>query len=105
MTITDTNEQFLFCNSSTPHKVIALASTLALKILSENYHWNADGTFRTSPAPSSQAYYIYVWDEYSVKPMVHSCCQNKSQATYTNLFQSLVQYAATKNITLKPSSI
>ncbi len=47
MTITDTNEQFLFCNSSTPHKVIALASKLALKILSENYHWNADGTFRT----------------------------------------------------------
>ncbi len=53
----------------------------------------------------SQAYYIHVWDEYSMKPMVYSCCQDKSQKSYINLYQSLVQYAAKKNITLKPTSI
>ncbi|CAF2885444.1 unnamed protein product [Rotaria sp. Silwood2] len=105
MSFTDTNEQFLFCNSTTPHKIIAFASETALKILSENHHWNADGTFRTSPALFSQAYYIHVWDEYSMKPMVYSCCQDKSQQTYINLYQSLIQYATTKNITLQPKSI
>ncbi|CAF3341244.1 unnamed protein product [Rotaria socialis] len=105
MSFTHTNEQFLFCNSTTPHKVIAFASETGLKILSENHHWNADGTFRTAPALFSQAYYIHVWDEYSMKPMVYSCLQDKSQETYINLFQSLVQYAEEKNVILKPSSI
>ncbi|CAF4246280.1 unnamed protein product, partial [Rotaria magnacalcarata] len=58
MSFTHTNEQFLFCNSTTLHKVIAFASETGLKILSENHHWNADGTFRTAPALFSQAYYI-----------------------------------------------
>ena len=62
-------------------------------------------TFRTSPALFSQAYYIHVFDEYSMKPMVYSCCQDKSQQTYIHLYQSLVQYAATKNITLNPKSM
>ena len=56
------------------------------------------GTFPTSPSLFSQAYYIHVWDEYSMKAMVYSCCQDKSQQTYINLYQLLVQYAATKNI-------
>ena len=46
MSFTDINEQILFCNSTTPHKVIGFASEIALKILSEDHHWNADGTFR-----------------------------------------------------------
>ena len=40
-----------------------------------------------------------------MKPMVYSCCQDKSQQTYINLYQSLVQYAVTKNITRDPKSI
>jgi hypothetical protein len=101
MSFTYTNEQFLFCNSTMPHKVLAFASETTLKILSENHHWNADGTFRTSPAMFSQAYYIHVWDEYSMKPMVYSCCQDKSQESYINLYQSLVQYAAKKKYYFK----
>ena len=37
--------------------------------------------------------------------MVYSCCQDKLQHTCINLYQSLVQYAATKNITHNPKSI
>ena len=84
MSSTDTSEQILFCNSTTPHKVIRFASETALKILNENHHWNANGTFRTLSSLFSQAYYIHVWEEYSMKPMVYSCCQDKSQQTYTN---------------------
>lgn len=54
------NQEFLFCNSPTPHKVIAFASEQALKLLSDNPHWNGDGTFRTSPALFTQSYYIHV---------------------------------------------
>ena len=63
------------------------------------------GTFPTSPSLFSQAYYIHVWDEYSMKPMVYSYCQDKSQQIYINLYQLLVQYAATKTVTLNPKSI
>ena len=52
----NTEQQFLFCNSSTSHKVIGFASESALKFLSENGHWNADGTFCTSPTLFTQAY-------------------------------------------------
>ena len=105
MSFTDTNEQLLFCISTIPHKLIGFASEKALKVLSENHHWNADGILRTSSASFSQPYYIHVWDEYSMKLMVYSCCQDKSQQMYINLYQSLVQFAATKNITLNPKSI
>ena len=40
-----------------------------------------------------------------MKPMVYSCCQDKSKQTYINLYQSLVQDAATKNIILNSKSI
>ncbi len=60
----NTKQDFLFCNSPTPSKVIAFASEQCLKILSGNSHWNTDGTFRTAPALFTQAYYIHVWDEF-----------------------------------------
>ncbi|CAF2838644.1 unnamed protein product [Rotaria sp. Silwood2] len=40
-----------------------------------------------------------------MKPIVYSCCQDKSEETYVNLYQSLVQYATKKNVTLNPTSI
>ena len=105
MHFNNTNQPFIFCNSPTPNKVITLASEPALKILSENHHWNVDGTFRTSPALFTQAYYIHVFDEYSIKPVVYACCEDKSQAGYDYLFRSLVDNAAEKKIVLNPKSI
>ena len=98
-------QDFLFCNSPTPSKVITFASEQCLKILSENSHWNADGTFRTTLALFTQAYYIHVWDEFSMKPVVFACCEDKSQEGYYRLFTSLVTYANTKNISLSSPSI
>ena len=40
-----------------------------------------------------------------MKPIVHSCFQDKSQETYVNLYQSFVQYATKENITLNSISI
>ncbi|CAF4328575.1 unnamed protein product [Rotaria sp. Silwood2] len=98
-------QEFLFCNSPEPHKVIAFASEQALKLLSINPHWNGDGTFRTSSALFSQSYYLHVWDEFSMKPIVYSCCQDKSEECYHELLKSLLTYATKKNIILNPSSI
>ncbi|CAF3431675.1 unnamed protein product [Rotaria sp. Silwood2] len=100
----NTKQDFLCCNSPTPSKVIAFASEQCLKILSENSHWNADGIFRTAPALFTQAYYIHVWDEFSMKSVIFSCCEDKSQEGYHRLFTSLVIYANTKNISLNSSS-
>ena len=105
MSYNNMNEEFLFCNSPTPHKVIAFASEQALKMLSENPHWNGDGTFRTSPALFTQSYYIHVWDEFSMKPLVYSSCEDKTEKCYHELLQSLVIYAAKKNVALRPQSI
>ncbi|CAF1970830.1 unnamed protein product [Rotaria magnacalcarata] len=88
MSFTHSHEQFLFCNTNAQHKIIAFTSESALKILSKNHHWNVDGTFGTAPSLFSQAYYIHV-----------------SEETYVNLYQSLVQYATKKNVTLNPTSI
>ena len=101
----NTNQEFLFCNSPIPHKVLAFASEQALKLLSNNSHWNGYGTFRTSPALFTQTYYIHVWDEFSMKPIVYSCCEDKSEECYRELLQSLLIHATTKNISLNPSSI
>ena len=74
----NTKQQFLFCNSSTSYRVIAFASESTLKFLSENRHWNADETFRTSLDLFTRACYIHVWDEYNMKAVVYSCCEDKS---------------------------
>ena len=52
-----------------------------------------------------RAYYIHVWDEFRMKPVVFARCEDKSQEGYHRLFTSLVTYANTKNISLNPSSI
>jgi hypothetical protein len=105
MRYNNTKQEFLFCNSPSPHKVIAFASEQALKILSANPHWNGDGTFRTSPALFTQSYYIHVWDEYSMKPIIYSCCEDKKQESYEELLQSLLVYATKKKLVLNPSTV
>ena len=99
------NPPFLFCNSPTPPKAIVFPPAPTLKILSENHHWNANGTFRTWPALFTQVYYIHVFDEYNIKPVVYVCCEDKFQAGYDYLFRSSVGYAAEKKIVLNPKSI
>ena len=94
MSYNNTKQEFLFCDSPTPHKIIAFASEQALKLLSENPHWNADGTFRTSPTLFTQAYYFHAWDEFSMKPIIYSCCEDKSEEGYQVLLESLRTYAA-----------
>ncbi|CAF1086026.1 unnamed protein product [Rotaria sordida] len=81
-----------------PYKVIAFGSEQALNLLSINPHWNDDGTFRTSPALFSQSYYLHIWDEFSMKTIVYSCCQDKSEECYHELLKLLLTYATTKKI-------
>ncbi|CAF1383740.1 unnamed protein product [Rotaria sordida] len=101
----NTKKESLFCNSPSPDKVIAFALEEALKLLSTNPHWNGDDTFRTSPALFARSYYIYVWDEYSMKPIIYSCYENKSEKCCHELLESLFVHVKKRNITLNPSTI
>ena len=80
--------------------MIVFASEPALKILSENHHRNGDGTFRMLSTLFTQAYYMHMFNEYSMKPVVYTCCKDKFQADYNYLFQSLVGFTAEKKIVL-----
>ncbi|CAF4167833.1 unnamed protein product [Rotaria sordida] len=83
----------------------AFASEEALKLLSNNPHWNGDDTFRTSPTLFARLYYIHVWDEYSMELIIYSFCENKSETCYHELVESLLAHVTKGNITLNPSTI
>ncbi|CAF1093188.1 unnamed protein product [Rotaria sordida] len=84
-----------------PYKVIAFGSEQALNLLSINPRWNDDGTFWTSPALFSQSYYLHVWNEFSMKPIVYSCCQDKSEECYHELLKLLLTYTTKKKYYIK----
>ena len=48
------------------------------------------------PVLFTQLYCIHVWDEFSMKPIVYSCCKDNSEQCYHELLQSLLIHA-TKN--------
>ena len=60
---------------------------------------------RRLPYLLKYVYYILVWDEYCMKPVVYSCCEYKLQEGYERLFRSLIDYSTRKNIVLNLSSI
>ena len=55
----------------------------------------------TSPALFTESYYIHVWDELSMKPIIYSCCENKSEKCYHELLQSLLTHATKKKYFIK----
>ncbi|CAF0995283.1 unnamed protein product [Didymodactylos carnosus] len=105
MTRTSLEENFLFCNNPAPYSVLGFSSPTALQILSDNPHWNADGTFRTSPKLFYQSYSIHTWDEFSMKSVVYAELPNKEEVSYQVLLNALTTYAQQNNISLKPQSV
>ena len=57
------------------------------------------------PALFIQAYYIHMFDEYNMTPVVYACCEDKFQDGHDCLFRSLDGYAAEKTIVLNLKSI
>ncbi|CAF1001947.1 unnamed protein product [Didymodactylos carnosus] len=69
--------------------VLGLLSSTSLQILSDNPHWNADGTFRTSPKLFYQNYGIRTWDEFSTQSVVYTILLNKEEVSYQVLLNAL----------------
>ncbi|CAF1338105.1 unnamed protein product, partial [Didymodactylos carnosus] len=105
MACTSSDEQFLFCNNPYPDAVLGFCSTSSLEILGKSQHWNADGTFRTAPKLFYQSYSIHIWDEFSMKPIVHAALPNKNETSYEILLDRLLSYATQQNVALSPQSI
>jgi len=72
-----------------------------IRLLETTAHWFLDGTFKTSPALFVQLYTVHALVNRRTIPCVYALLQNKTQATYLELFEKLT----TLNANLKPASI
>ena len=98
----DTKQDFVFCNSPTPSKVIAFASETMFKKYEVKTHI---GMQMEDFAPHQHLSRRHIIFMFGMNLVVFACCEDKSQEGYHRLFTSLVTFANTKNISLNPSSI
>ncbi|CAF1651922.1 unnamed protein product, partial [Didymodactylos carnosus] len=69
MSKTLNDQQFLiYCSN----QIVSYCSPFGISMLSQTFHWNADGTFQTCPQLFSQSYTIHAFDSYSMKPGLFS---------------------------------
>ncbi|CAF4453163.1 unnamed protein product [Rotaria socialis] len=104
LTRTLLDQNFLLCNNQLV-SVVGFASSIGIKLLGDNAHWNADGTFRTAPKLFYQSYSIHVWDNFSMKPVIYAALPNKNTNTYDTFLNELIVYAQINGISLTPKSI
>ncbi|CAM4828975.1 unnamed protein product [Rotaria magnacalcarata] len=104
LTRTLLDQNFLLCNNQLV-SVVGFASSIGIKLLGDNAHWNADGTFRTAPKLFYQSYSIHVWDKFSMKPVIYAALPNKNTNTYDTFLNELIVYAQINGISLTPKSI
>ncbi|CAF4965504.1 unnamed protein product [Rotaria magnacalcarata] len=82
------DQNFLLCNNQIV-SVVGFASSIGIKLLGDNAHWNADGTFRTAPKLFYQSYSIHIWDKFSMKPVIYTALPNKNTNTISGFFEKL----------------
>ncbi|CAF4570257.1 unnamed protein product, partial [Rotaria magnacalcarata] len=104
LTRTLLDQNFLLCNNQLV-SVVGFDSSIGIKLLGDNAHWNADGTFRTAPKLFYQSYSIHVWDKFSMKPVIYAALPNKNTNTYDTFLNELIVYAQINGISLTPKSI
>ena len=73
-----------------PDRFFVLCTPKNLKLLKENKHWCADGTFKVAPNLFYQVHVIHIIREGRVYPMFYALLQNKSQETYKRLLDVLL---------------
>ncbi|XP_072377879.1 uncharacterized protein [Diabrotica undecimpunctata] len=83
-------ELFLLFDSGPEEERILLFSTQRyLRFMEQCDHWYADGTFNSAPPLFSQIYTIHGVRYSNVIPTVFALLTNKTQETYTRVFQQL----------------
>ncbi|CAF3421432.1 unnamed protein product [Rotaria sp. Silwood1] len=104
LTRTLLDDRFLL-NHNRTSMILTFSSLAAMKLLGNNEHWNADGTFRTAPRLFYQSFSIHVWDAYSMKSAIYAALPDKKENTYDNFLQDVILYANNYDIKLAPKTI
>ncbi|CAF1374505.1 unnamed protein product, partial [Rotaria sp. Silwood1] len=91
-TLTKNNANFLLFDGCLGGKRgLIFASEDDIKYLAYQKFWYADGTFYTSPSIFYQIYSIHAFDEGLSTPCVYALLSDKSEATYYDLFSTLMK--------------
>ncbi|CAF1360795.1 unnamed protein product, partial [Rotaria sp. Silwood1] len=91
-TLTKNNANFLLFDGCLGGKRgLIFASEDDIKYLAYQKFWYADGTFYTSPSIFYQIYSIRAFDEGLSTPFVYALLSDKSEATYYDLFSTLMK--------------
>jgi hypothetical protein len=104
LTRTLLNDQFLL-NHNRRAMILTFSSLTAIKLLGENHHWNADGTFRTAPRLFYQSFSIHVCDEYSMKSAIYAALPSKRKIIYDEFLQDVISFAKINGVKLAPKTI
>lgn len=88
--ITETGEEFLlYDNGKINDRILIFSIRRNLRLLAASQHWYMDGTFKTAPALFEQLYTIHGIRFNNVIPAVFALLPNKSELTYSHLFDQL----------------
>lgn len=104
-TQTKSGEDFMLVNDGEEDKIILFATEKNLRNLCDADKIFCDGTFYSSPHQFKQIYTLHAFVEGQMFPLVFGLLPNKSQATYTRMFELLKEVASSKGLTLNPPSV
>ncbi|XP_022172326.1 uncharacterized protein LOC111035118, partial [Myzus persicae] len=83
------------------NRILLFSTEENLKILSDQYHWFIDGTFKSSPQLFTQLLTIHAIKYDTVLPLVFALVPNKTRGSYTKIINELLNLE--KN--LRPASV
>lgn len=88
---TISGQQFLLYDSGVAdvNRILIFGSPDAVTLLEQSADWFGDGTFKTVPEIFYQLYTVHALVLHNVFPCIYALLPNKTQATYTRLFQEL----------------
>lgn len=91
LSVTKTNEQFLYYDSGSddPLRILIFTTKSNLKALKTFKHWFADGTFDLCPMIFSQIYTIHAFHKGTVLPLVYAFLPSKTEQIYKKFLTAL----------------
>ncbi len=91
-TMTKFNQNFLMYDGDLHgQRTLIFSSKTDLQFLSTQRFWYCDGTFYITPSIFYQIYSIHAYEDGFSTPCVYALLQNKSEATYQDLFKILME--------------
>ncbi|KAL8621075.1 hypothetical protein ACOMHN_040600 [Nucella lapillus] len=99
------NEPFLMANDGGDNKLLVFSTSANLQLLSASRIIFMDGTFAVSPRLFTQLYTLHILYMDQMIPLVFALLPDKSQHTYTRLFDTITRLCHERNLPLSPQII